>query len=349
MSNRKLKLALSLYGVGGPSQHNLWKDPRVPKNASIDIQWYIQQAQKAEAAKFDAIFIVDSLFINSRYPGSLSQPTRAAHAAVGPGRRDREHRAGRHPHDVVQLAVQPGPPVRLPRPDQRRSRRLERRHLLRPRGRGQLRAGRALRLRHPVFPRTRVRRGRAGPVGLLRGRRLPGRRRAGRVPGSQQAARAEPQGRVLLGHRSAEPVALTAGSAGDLPVGHVGAGPQAGRPGCRGHLHPRRQHLRRRGVPERHPEPGVRPGPESRPHRDLPGRSPGDRRLGRGSGAAGAGDLRVRQQTSTRSWGRSRGRSAATTSRRTIPTGRSRTSAISATTAAPARCSRSRRWRARRS
>ena len=68
MSDRKLKLALSLYGVGGPSQHNLWKDPRVPKNASIDIQWYIQQAQKAEAAKFDAIFIVDSLFINSRYP-----------------------------------------------------------------------------------------------------------------------------------------------------------------------------------------------------------------------------------------------------------------------------------------
>ena len=68
MSERKLKLALSLYGVGGPSQHNLWKDPRVPKNASIDIKWYIQQAQKAEAAKFDAIFIVDSLFINSRYP-----------------------------------------------------------------------------------------------------------------------------------------------------------------------------------------------------------------------------------------------------------------------------------------
>ena len=38
MSERKLKLALSLYGVGGPSQHNLWKDPRAPKNTSIDIQ-----------------------------------------------------------------------------------------------------------------------------------------------------------------------------------------------------------------------------------------------------------------------------------------------------------------------
>jgi FMN-dependent oxidoreductase (nitrilotriacetate monooxygenase family) len=68
MAERKFHLALALYGVGAPGQHNLWKDPRVPKNASIDIKWYIQQAQKAEAAKFDTIFIVDSLFINSTYP-----------------------------------------------------------------------------------------------------------------------------------------------------------------------------------------------------------------------------------------------------------------------------------------
>ncbi len=65
---RQLHLALALYGVGGPGQHNLWKDPRVPKNASIDIDWYIEQARRAEAAKFDLIFIVDSLYINSRYP-----------------------------------------------------------------------------------------------------------------------------------------------------------------------------------------------------------------------------------------------------------------------------------------
>ena len=59
MSDRKLKLALSLYGVGGPSQHNLWKDPRIPKNASIDIDWYIAQAKAAEHARFDALFIVE--------------------------------------------------------------------------------------------------------------------------------------------------------------------------------------------------------------------------------------------------------------------------------------------------
>jgi len=65
---RQIRLALSVYGVGGPGQHGLWKDPRVPKNASIDIDWYIAQARKAEAAKLDALFIVDSQFINATYP-----------------------------------------------------------------------------------------------------------------------------------------------------------------------------------------------------------------------------------------------------------------------------------------
>lgn len=68
MSERKLKLALSVYGVGGPGQHSLWKDARIPKNASIDIDWYIARAKQAEAALFDALFIVDSQFINATYP-----------------------------------------------------------------------------------------------------------------------------------------------------------------------------------------------------------------------------------------------------------------------------------------
>lgn len=68
MSERKLKIALSVYGVGGPGQHSLWKDPRIPKNASIDIDWYIARAKQAEAALFDALFIVDSQFINATYP-----------------------------------------------------------------------------------------------------------------------------------------------------------------------------------------------------------------------------------------------------------------------------------------
>ncbi|MCK9895938.1 NtaA/DmoA family FMN-dependent monooxygenase [Frankia sp. AgB32] len=65
---RTLHLALSAYGVGGPGQHGLWKDPRVPANASIDIDYYIRQAKTAEAALFDAYFIVDSQFINATYP-----------------------------------------------------------------------------------------------------------------------------------------------------------------------------------------------------------------------------------------------------------------------------------------
>lgn len=66
--SRTIHLALHPYGVGGPGQHGLWKDPSVAKNASIDINYYIQQAQAAEHALFDALFIVDSQFINATYP-----------------------------------------------------------------------------------------------------------------------------------------------------------------------------------------------------------------------------------------------------------------------------------------
>ncbi len=65
---RQIKFALAPTGVGGPSQHGLWKDPRIPKNASIDIGWYIDRAKQAEAALFDAFFIVDSQFIDETYP-----------------------------------------------------------------------------------------------------------------------------------------------------------------------------------------------------------------------------------------------------------------------------------------
>jgi FMN-dependent oxidoreductase (nitrilotriacetate monooxygenase family) len=66
--SRQIRLALRAYGVGGPEQHDLWKDPRVPKNASIDIDWYIAQAKAAEHALFDAFFIVDSQFIDATHP-----------------------------------------------------------------------------------------------------------------------------------------------------------------------------------------------------------------------------------------------------------------------------------------
>ncbi|MET7293001.1 LLM class flavin-dependent oxidoreductase [Streptomyces griseoloalbus] len=66
--SRRIHLALHPHGVGGPGQHGLWKDPRVAKNASVDIGYYIRQARAAEHALFDALFIVDSQFINATYP-----------------------------------------------------------------------------------------------------------------------------------------------------------------------------------------------------------------------------------------------------------------------------------------
>ena len=58
---RQLKLGAILAGVG--TDHTRWRDPALPGDASIDINWYIDNARLAEAAKFDLVFIVDSPFI----------------------------------------------------------------------------------------------------------------------------------------------------------------------------------------------------------------------------------------------------------------------------------------------
>ncbi len=58
---RQLKLGAILEGVG--MEQTGWRDPELPGTASIDIDWYIEQARLAEAAKFDLVFIVDSPFI----------------------------------------------------------------------------------------------------------------------------------------------------------------------------------------------------------------------------------------------------------------------------------------------
>ena len=52
---RKLHLAVAVYGVGGPGQHGLWKDARIPKNASVDIRYYIKTAQIATRAVPDRV------------------------------------------------------------------------------------------------------------------------------------------------------------------------------------------------------------------------------------------------------------------------------------------------------
>jgi len=61
MSERQLRLGAILSGVG--TTQNGWREPDLPGDASIDIDWYRTQARKAEAAKFDLVFIVDSPYI----------------------------------------------------------------------------------------------------------------------------------------------------------------------------------------------------------------------------------------------------------------------------------------------
>ncbi|MEH3107904.1 MAG: LLM class flavin-dependent oxidoreductase [Sphingomonas fennica] len=58
---RTLHFGAILSGVG--TTQNGWLDPDLPGDASVDIDWYIEAARTAEAAKFDCVFIVDSPFI----------------------------------------------------------------------------------------------------------------------------------------------------------------------------------------------------------------------------------------------------------------------------------------------
>lgn len=58
---RQLKLGAVLVGVGNDQLG--WRDPEVPGDASIDIDWFIENARLAEQSKFDFVFMVDSPFI----------------------------------------------------------------------------------------------------------------------------------------------------------------------------------------------------------------------------------------------------------------------------------------------
>ncbi|MBL1112773.1 LLM class flavin-dependent oxidoreductase [Streptomyces sp. 110] len=62
---RQLKLGAITMGAGGPGQPYLWLDEDLPVDASVSINWYIEQARLAEEAKFDLVFIVDGLFITA--------------------------------------------------------------------------------------------------------------------------------------------------------------------------------------------------------------------------------------------------------------------------------------------
>lgn len=64
MSDRKLKLGFMLHGNG--TGWSDWRDPRATPGASTDFAYYRRQAQIAEAAKFDFLFVADSVHITEK-------------------------------------------------------------------------------------------------------------------------------------------------------------------------------------------------------------------------------------------------------------------------------------------
>jgi FMN-dependent oxidoreductase (nitrilotriacetate monooxygenase family) len=64
MSTRQLKLGAMVHGVG--HGWGEWRHPNAQADASTDLGWYTGQAALAEAAKFDFVFIADSLHIHAR-------------------------------------------------------------------------------------------------------------------------------------------------------------------------------------------------------------------------------------------------------------------------------------------
>jgi FMN-dependent oxidoreductase (nitrilotriacetate monooxygenase family) len=68
MAKRQIKLGMVLFGAGGPGRPYTWLDPDLPVDASDNLDWFAEQAQLAESAKFDLVFIVDSQFITKDSP-----------------------------------------------------------------------------------------------------------------------------------------------------------------------------------------------------------------------------------------------------------------------------------------
>ena len=118
--------------------------------------------------------------------------------------------------------------LRHARPDGRRPRRLERRHLAQLVGGAELRRGRAPRARPALRQGRRVHGGRARPLGQLGGRRHRRRQGDGPLRPSGEGAFAEPQRPVVPLQGAVHGAAFAAG-----PPGHHPGRPVRPRPGFR--------------------------------------------------------------------------------------------------------------------
>ena len=336
-NKRQLKLGAVTCGTGGPGAHYQWLDPEIPVDASVNINWYIEQARLAEQAKFDLIFIVDSQFITAdsppHYLNRLEPLTLLSALAV----------TTRHLGLVATMTTSYNDPFNL-------ARRLASLELISG-GRSGWNvvtsgdAGAAAnfsREEHFDYD-TRYARGlefvrvAQGLWDSYEEDAFP-RDRASRTfldPTRQHAL--NHTGRALPGGGPAQRVPVAAGPAGHLPGRRLRTGPGPGRHDRRGHLHPRGVDRAGPGVLHRHQDPRRSPRaatlttssscPASASTSATPIKRP----------ARSSARSSCPTRTSTRRWRSSAGRSPGTTSASTTWTPRSRRRRSSTPSAGSAR------------
>lgn len=64
MTDTQISLGIMLHGAGG--HMNSWRHPSGPADASVNLDFYIAQARKAEAAGISFAFVADGLYINEK-------------------------------------------------------------------------------------------------------------------------------------------------------------------------------------------------------------------------------------------------------------------------------------------
>lgn len=69
MTDTQISLGIMLHGAGG--HMNSWRHPSGPADASVNLDFYIAQARKAEAAGISFAFVADGLYINEN-PSRIS-------------------------------------------------------------------------------------------------------------------------------------------------------------------------------------------------------------------------------------------------------------------------------------
>lgn len=98
---RQLHLGAVLRGAGGVGEHGVWRDAEVPVDASINIDYYIEQARLAEEAKFDLIFVVDSHYITPASPPHYLNRFEPFTVLSALATQTKKYWSGRHHHDFI--------------------------------------------------------------------------------------------------------------------------------------------------------------------------------------------------------------------------------------------------------